>query len=264
MATTDANGRASFRWTPGTSPSNQLRIFVEGAPESTSLAIQAGTSVIIASSVVNPATSASGIAPGTLATIYGANLAAGTRAAAPFPWPASISGVGVQLNGQPAPVLYVSDQQVNFLVPTSFIERQARTGCIERSGHFHGLFGRRCPRSLRDLLRRKHWLRSDSEQRIASKHLGSARARAESSWRSTVPDWELPGTSRTICNARLACRKWGSAVFRQESPIAAWRRAILGLYQVNVQVPDLAPSGAVPLVLSLNGSRSNEVRIGIE
>lgn len=41
--------------------------------------------------------------------------------------------------------------------------------------------------------------------------------------------------------------------------------AFVGLYQVNVQVPDGAPSGAaVPLILTMGGVASNTVTVAIE
>jgi uncharacterized protein (TIGR03437 family) len=62
------------------------------------------------------------VAPGSLGSIYGANLASTTQQAASQPLPLSLGGVSVTVqdsNGVSAgaPLLYVSPQQVNFLVP---------------------------------------------------------------------------------------------------------------------------------------------------
>src|SRR5262249_43671236 len=45
------------------------------------------------------------------------NLTQSTAVSAPLPWPYSLSGVQVLLDGKPAQILYVSSQQGNFLVP---------------------------------------------------------------------------------------------------------------------------------------------------
>jgi uncharacterized protein (TIGR03437 family) len=66
---------------------------------------------------VNAASGAPGLAPGGIASIFGANLAKGVRATAPYPWPDTLAGLQVLLDGKPAPVLLVSDTQVDFLVP---------------------------------------------------------------------------------------------------------------------------------------------------
>jgi uncharacterized protein (TIGR03437 family) len=263
VATTEANGRASFRWTPGTSPSNQLRIFVEGAPESTGLAIQAGTGVVVASSVGDSATFGSGIAPGTLATVYGASLAAGTNAGAPFPWPTSIAGVGVQLNGQAAPVLFVSDQQVNFLVPSSFIERQAQIVVSNARG-------------ISTPLRSPVFLVAPGIFFDASTNFGAILNSGTTQSTSVQPARRGEfveiyctglGPTRTFADnlqRTISLPQIAIGGFPARVTYSGLAPGYLGLYQVKVQVPDQAPSGAAPLILSQNGSLSNEVRIGIQ
>lgn len=58
-------------------------------------------------------------APGMFVTIYGSNLASATAQAPSQPYPASLGGVEVRINGQAAPVQYVSPGQINFLMPDS-------------------------------------------------------------------------------------------------------------------------------------------------
>ena len=74
------------------------------------------------SGIQSAAAPSSAIAPGSLASLYGQNLAAATAQAGPLPLPVSLGGVtlavtdstGVQRN---APLLYVSPSQINFLLP---------------------------------------------------------------------------------------------------------------------------------------------------
>ena len=116
IATTDARGIASFQWTPGGVPANQLHLAVEALP-SVTLDLQAGSAVPVITAVVNAASWQPGIAPGAIEAIFGANLAAGQTATASYPWPASLGGVNVVVGGAPAQLLYVSDSQINFLAP---------------------------------------------------------------------------------------------------------------------------------------------------
>ena len=78
--------------------------------------------VVNAGGVQSAASGSSGIAPGSLASYFGKNLAAAAAQAGGQPLPLSLGGVamtitdsnGTQLN---APLLYVSPGQINFLVP---------------------------------------------------------------------------------------------------------------------------------------------------
>ena len=80
------------------------------------------TSVFLSpTGVTNAASSApftSGIADGELLTLYGTNLApAGLTIASAIPFPTMLNGVQVTVNGQYAPVYYVSPGQVSVIVP---------------------------------------------------------------------------------------------------------------------------------------------------
>ena len=93
-------GFVSFQWTPGGDPVSQLKLSVENA-STVSLTLTAGSAVPVISSVVNAASFAAGVAPGSLATLFGVNL----------------GGAAVLLNGVDVQPFYASDTQVNFYVP---------------------------------------------------------------------------------------------------------------------------------------------------
>jgi uncharacterized protein (TIGR03437 family) len=58
-----------------------------------------------------------GIAPGTLISIFGENLAPSERRAASAPWPTALNGVSVTINGIAAPLSMVSPDQIDAQVP---------------------------------------------------------------------------------------------------------------------------------------------------
>jgi uncharacterized protein (TIGR03437 family) len=116
IGVTDAQGRATFRWTLASGPASQLRLALEAAP-SVGLTFNAGAASPVIASVVNAASFVKGISPRSLETIFGANLTGGKTVQAPFPWPLELAGVAVTLNGSPLPLSYVSDSQINFYVP---------------------------------------------------------------------------------------------------------------------------------------------------
>jgi uncharacterized protein (TIGR03437 family) len=79
------------------------------------------TPVITPGRIVNVASYLGAISPGSLAAVYGNNLA---DAIHPIPapgtgqsFPTNVSGVTVSVNGVLAPLLYVSPTQINFQIP---------------------------------------------------------------------------------------------------------------------------------------------------
>lgn len=76
-----------------------------------------------APTVVNTAAGTAAVSPGSIATLYGTKLADGT-AAAPFgpdggPLPQALGGVTLVCSGRWLPLLYVSPQQINFILAAS-------------------------------------------------------------------------------------------------------------------------------------------------
>lgn len=67
--------------------------------------------------VVNGKTYAENLTPGMFASAFGINLAEVTMQTPTLSWPTNLSGVQVLVNGVPAPLHYVSANQVNFQVP---------------------------------------------------------------------------------------------------------------------------------------------------
>jgi uncharacterized protein (TIGR03437 family) len=92
---------------------------------------QRGTLAIVGNAFTKPQkaavlssanSSATAVAPGSLATAYGADLAASTAGGAPLPLPIAFGGTSVLILDAagiptPAPLVYVSPGQVNFEVP---------------------------------------------------------------------------------------------------------------------------------------------------
>jgi len=76
--------------------------------------------------VVNAATLAPlgqwhGIAPGSIFTIFGRNLATSTEAARSVPLPTKLGGAEVLVSGKPVPVFYASPTQINVQMPNGLL-----------------------------------------------------------------------------------------------------------------------------------------------
>jgi hypothetical protein len=116
-AVTDAQGLATFQWTPAKASVNILTISVESIPAVT-LIVYAGLAVPAISAVVNAASYADGVGAGALQTIFGDNL----------------NFSRVELDGVPLTTTFVSDRQINFLVPATTPLGAATLSVIPPSG----------------------------------------------------------------------------------------------------------------------------------
>ena len=69
------------------------------------------------SAVLNGASFNRAVAPGSLVSLFGANLASSQLTAPSLPLPTVLSGTQVVIGGRPAPLYFVSPQQINFQIP---------------------------------------------------------------------------------------------------------------------------------------------------
>jgi uncharacterized protein (TIGR03437 family) len=79
----------------------------------------------IIDAVVNAASFMPGGAPRSLQTIFGSNLATSTATANIVPLPTTLGGVTVTIGSTQVPLLYVSPTQINFQAPTELSTGQA-------------------------------------------------------------------------------------------------------------------------------------------
>jgi uncharacterized protein (TIGR03437 family) len=120
VGVTDDAGMVSFHWVPSNAALNELRASIEGAAPSSAVIVTAlGRPAFEASAVVNAASFTPGLTQGGLATLFGANLAGGNTASASLPLPERLLGVELTIGGIRAPLVYISDRQINFYVPSS-------------------------------------------------------------------------------------------------------------------------------------------------
>jgi uncharacterized protein (TIGR03437 family) len=104
-----------------------------------SLSYSAAQAQTVIQAVTDAASFAPRVAPGELATIFGTNLAEYTAQAGGFPLPTSLAGATVYVNNVPVPLLYASQTQINFQVPSSLTAGTANM-YVTRSGGQSALF----------------------------------------------------------------------------------------------------------------------------
>jgi uncharacterized protein (TIGR03437 family) len=247
---TGEDGVVSFRWTPGAGPLNQLTATLEGAPPPVAVTVSAlGRPYLVAESVVNAASYRPGLSPGSLASIFGVNLSAGKAAAARFPWPETLAGATVTLNGRPASLLYASEGQINLLAPSDLPEGTADvviTTLIGASATVRVPVAAVSPGIFVD----------------PATNLGAVRVVGgfvEIYATGLGPVHPASGFQQTDLTPQVFIGSIRAPDITYSGLAPGW----LGLYQVNARIPEDTPSGEQPLALVIGGQRSNEVRVRI-
>lgn len=227
VATADDRGFVTFQWTPGSAAAGELRVFLEGAPESSGLAIGTRNATAVdVSAVVNAASFMPGLSPGALGTIYGNNLAGAAR---------------VLLNDRSAPLLYVSAGQINFQVPPGLPTGATKLVVLNAQGVSEPV--------LLTLSAVAPGVFFDPATGFA----------APAAQRGSIMVIYCTGLGAQADSIQAFV---GSAPVAVESVRVT--AASIGLYQVSVRIADNTPGGAQVLYVTANGVRSNQVKIAVE
>ncbi len=239
IATTDATGLVSFQWTPGGDPVSQLKLSVENAP-TVSLTLNAGSAVPVISGVVNAASFAAGVAPGSLATLFGVNL----------------GGATILLNGVDVQPFYASDTQVNFDVSaetplgTNVLTVTSPSGLkisatINLVSAQPGIFSGAVVHTGTLMSALTTPVSAGDYIEIYCTGLGPTKVSGGLARTTVTPTVYLGATAVTPSFSGLA-------------------PGFVGLYQVDVQIPPGLASGTLPLVITSGSAYSNEVKIAVQ
>jgi uncharacterized protein (TIGR03437 family) len=114
-------GPTTFLGTPDATVNFPQDLVVDYVRVYQSTTISATTPVITPGSIVNAASYLGSMSPGSLAAVFGSNLADAVHQisapAAGQSFPTNLNGVTVSVNGVLAPLIYVSPTQINFQIP---------------------------------------------------------------------------------------------------------------------------------------------------
>jgi uncharacterized protein (TIGR03437 family) len=245
--TTDSDGIARFSWTP-TASTGTLRVTLEGGSEAIVSAVSLPS--VPANAIVNSASYSPVITPGSLATIFGTALTAGVTSQASPPLPFGLSGVQVMVNGLPAQLLYVSDSQINLLVPAAITGETATVEITNPAGSSSPFAAEVRPVSPGIFF----GAGNAGAVLIANTGLTTAERPAVAGDHLEIYCTGLGGASADMTQAAIG------GVPAIVSSVTALTQ-FPGAYQINVVVPQDVPSGDQPLVVTATGMTSNEVRI---
>ena len=127
--TSIGGGQWTGTWTPRTAAA-QTTVTVDAAETgastgalqvSGSVAASTSTPIVNVGGIVNAASGALTIAPGAFIEIYGLNLGGAVNVAPPTAYPTLLGGTQVLLGGQPMPLYFTSNQQIDAIVPYDIV-----------------------------------------------------------------------------------------------------------------------------------------------
>ena len=257
----------------GAGVSNALNFNIGPAPATSSF------------SFVNSANPTGGdiLAPGSLASLYGTNLAGPTVLAdvAP-PWPVSLGGTSMVIGGTAVPLYYVSPGQINFQVPYFNINGPTTTNLTITEG------------TLSTTITVTVAPYAPGIYTANSQGTGQAAAIIAGTATFVAPSGAFPGARPAQAGEFISLYCTGLGAVRNRpalgapspsNPLAATNATptvtvgglsanvtfsglapgYVGLYQVNIQIPQGVPSGnAVPVTLNIGGVNANTVTIAIQ
>jgi uncharacterized protein (TIGR03437 family) len=239
---------------------------------------------ISAGAIVNgawPVTNAA-VAPGSIATLYGTGLALESRVTSSAPWPVVMAGSVVLVNNLFAPLYYASPTQINFQVPWEAAGKSQASVVVQAGGVSS-------PAATVKLAAYAPGLFTTNQQ-------GSGQGAVLVSGTASIaaPIGAFPGSQPAARGSYIELYGTGLGPVTNTpadggiSPVsplaytttnatvtvggvlasvifAGLAPNFVGLYQVNVQVPQTAPvGGSVPVILTIGGAVSNSVTIAVQ
>jgi uncharacterized protein (TIGR03437 family) len=265
-----------------TVPNNTSGGTVEPAAMSFSIGAPPATASDAFVSAANPS-GGNAVAPGSIASLYGANLAPQAAIADPGPTlPFTLGGVTVTMGGVPVPLFYVSPTQFNFQVPLFTLTDQASTSLTVTQG----ASGKTFTVLLKPYAPALFTTNQGGTGQASTLIAGTASLAAPSgtfpgSRPARIGEYveiyatglgdvsNRPGLAAASPGEPLATTVAGPAVMVGGVPATVTFSGLapgyMGLYQINVQVPAGAPTGPdIPIVLTIGGVTSNTATIAVD
>ncbi len=216
-------------------------------------------------------------APGSIVSIFGSRLSDGEAQAKTLPLQTELGGVTAAMAGQPLPLLYVSGQQVNAVIPYG-IQTNAQHQVVVRRGDSYSvpenitvapaqpaiftldLSGR--GQGLIFLTRPNGFVLAEGANPARAGDVVVVYATGLGEVNPAVATGAAaPGLPLSRVVTPVEARIGGRDAAVQFAGLAP---GFVGLYQVNVQVPPgVEPSPAATLVLLQNGAPSNTVTLAV-
>jgi uncharacterized protein (TIGR03437 family) len=262
---------------PGVYTGN-LKIAAPGTtvPVQATLVVNPALPTVSADEIVNAASDQSGLAPGSLFTVFASNLATGSTAANngsnggsnSGPWATAWNGISVKINGVAAPLALVSPAQINAQVPYEIAPGTAQL-TIESSGAATG------PVDLTIQPASPGIFVDGSGRAAATNQDGTQNSPGNPAQIGSFVSIYLTGQGlvnpQAVTGAPAPLDQLLNTVAQTTATIGGVPASVsfsglapgfVGLCQVNLQIPDL-PAGDQQVILTIGGAASNPATITV-
>jgi len=220
--------------------------------------------------IVNGASFQGMAAPGSLFSIFGTGLSAQSASASTLPLPRSLSGTQVLVNGESAPLVYVSDKQINAQMPIDVPTGQPVSVTVTNAGSKSNTATVTIPPAAPGIFT------YNGNLAVVQNPNGSVNSPTDPAHPGDVLVAYLTGGGAVNAAGPWltgAASPGGlSGVTAQYSVSVDGQPAeveylgltpgLVGLYQTNFKVPSLAP-GSYPVVVTLGGVSSNAAMVAV-
>ncbi len=253
----------------------------DSASDATTIDPQVLAAPLSATGIVNAASYMPGVAAGSIATIFGSNLASGQASAKAIPLPAVLAGSTFEVGNFAASLFFVSPTQVNLQVPwevaghtQAMVNATVGAAAISTQqmimidAFAPGIFTLNEPGSSQGvvLIAGTQLLAAPAKTggkkpvaagkfvSIYCTGLGAVSNQPATGFAAKADPLSFTSTTPTVTIGGIVA----NVSFSGLAP------GSVGLYQVNVQVPMGTPAGdAVPVILKIGGVTSNTVTIAV-
>jgi uncharacterized protein (TIGR03437 family) len=195
-------------------------------------------------------------APGMLLTLFGSSLAPDALAASTVPLPARLDGVSATINNLIAPLWYISSGQINLQIPYEIPVNSTATLTLNNNGQATSLsfvVAAMAPGIFTDANGAPAGKASAERGDVATLFLTGAGATAPA-----VADGAAPAPSTPTSNLPKPQQPVTVTIGGMTAPIrfVGIPPGLVGVTQINYQVPDNAPLGQQPVVVTVGSASS--------
>lgn len=230
----------------------------------------AGPPRIAANGIVNGASFAGGaaVAPGSIISVFGTDLAPLTERATAIPLPTSLGGTSLTINNRPAPLFFVSPTQINAQLPFEITPGTA-AAVVTRSGQASAVVSFPVAAAAPGILI------FGTNRAVAQNQDYSINNTDKPALAGSVVTVYMTGQGQVDNPVATGALAPASPLSQPRLPVSATvggRSAevlfagltpgFAGLLQVNVRVPEVGP-GNYPVVVTVGGMASNSALITV-
>jgi uncharacterized protein (TIGR03437 family) len=232
------------------------------------MTISAFPQTISPNGIVNGASFLPAVAPGSVISIFGSNLATGNAGASSVPLPITLGGTDVKVNGTPAPLFFVSPSQINAQLPYEIAPGPA-TLVVTVNG------SSTAPMAFTVMDAAPGILVYGSNRAVAINQDSTLNSPDKPALPNSVVTVYVVGQGPVDTAVTTGAPSPGAPVAHATQPVSAvigGRDAPvqfqglspggIGLFQVNLQVPALA-AGDSALVITIGGAESNTAMLAV-